>query len=91
MVQTDADHITSYSSFRVVSVPIKNGTERRQFNRPICPKEGRGEYAFFKRVPSAKPIFKCPQCKTAKRGGGGGSNACMRLHPIPKGGGEGIR
>lgn len=72
--------------------PIKNESERRQFIRPICPKEGRGEYAFFTRVPSAKPIFKSPQCnKTAKRGGGGGGNGCTRLHPIPEGGGEGMR
>ena len=39
----------------------KNGLERRQFNCPLCPKEGRGKQVFFKKVPKDKPIVKCPK------------------------------
>lgn len=53
--------------------------ERRQFNCPVCPKEGRGKHVFFKRVPEMKPICKCPKCKKIKQGD------CERLYPIPKG------
>jgi len=57
----------------------KNALERRQFNCPLCPEEGRGKNVFFKRVPVDKPIVKCPQCKKVKQGD------CDRLYPIPKG------
>ena len=60
-------------------VMIKNELERRQFNCPLCPKEGRGKHVFFKQVPADKPIVKCPKCKKAKRGD------CERLYPIPVG------
>ena len=53
--------------------------ERRQFNCPVCPKEGRGKQCFFKRVPQMKPICKCPKCKKIKQ------DDCERLYPIPKG------
>lgn len=42
----------------------KNGLERRQFNCPLCPKEGRGKQVFFKKVPKDKPIVKCPKVCT---------------------------
>mmetsp|Transcript_26057 Transcript_26057/g.62563 ORF Transcript_26057/g.62563 Transcript_26057/m.62563 type:complete len:497 (-) Transcript_26057:222-1712(-) len=62
------------------TIKAKNGkVERRQFNCPLCPQEGRGKNAFFKRVPTDKPICKCPKCKKVKRGD------CERLYPIPKG------
>lgn len=57
----------------------RGGVERRQFNCPICPTEGRGKNVFFKNVPVDKPIVKCPKCKKAKSG------KCDRLYPIPKG------
>mmetsp|Transcript_23211 Transcript_23211/g.38427 ORF Transcript_23211/g.38427 Transcript_23211/m.38427 type:complete len:464 (+) Transcript_23211:59-1450(+) len=57
---------------------IKNDMVRRQFNCPDCPRHGRGEFVFFKKVPALKPIVKCPQCKKASRG------KCKRLYPIPK-------
>ena len=53
--------------------------ERRQFNCPECPKHGRPRFVFFKKVPVAKPICKCPNCKRVTRGN------CKRLYPIPKG------
>ena len=62
--------------------PIKatnNGMERRQFNCPLCPREGRGKQVFFKKVPVNKPIVKCPKCKSANQG------ECERLYPIPRG------
>ncbi len=52
--------------------------ERRQFNCPECPKQGRGKHVFFKRVPMYKPVVKCPKCKRVKGG------KCMRLYPVPK-------
>lgn len=55
------------------------GVERRQFNCPICPTEGRGKHVFFKNVPVNKPICKCPKCKKIKSGD------CERLYPIPRG------
>ena len=66
---------------RVTGVKIKDenkSLERRQFNCPTCPKEGRGKHVFFKRVPKMKPICKCPKCKKIK-------DDCERLYPIPKG------
>lgn len=63
-----------------VKIKIENKTlERRQFNCPICPREGRGKQVFFKRVPQMKPICKCPKCKKIKQ------DDCERLYPIPKG------
>lgn len=56
-----------------------NGMERRQFNCPLCPMEGRGKNVFFKKVPVSKPIVKCNKCKAAKLGN------CERLYPIPRG------
>ena len=56
----------------------KNNMTRRQFNCPECPKHGRGSFIFFKKVPSYKPICKCPQCKKVTRGN------CKRLYPVPK-------
>jgi hypothetical protein len=53
--------------------------ERRQFNCPVCPQEGRGAYLFFKKVPAMKPLVKCPKCKGASQG------RCKRLYPVPKG------
>ena len=53
--------------------------ERRQFNCPLCPQEGRGKNAFFKKVPADKPIVKCNKCKRVNGG------ECDRLYPIPKG------
>lgn len=67
------------SSGHHYSAKVKNEMERRQYNCPHCPEEGRGKFVFFKRVPSAKPIVKCPQCKRVKRG------SCERLYPIPRG------
>lgn len=58
---------------------VKNEMERRQYNCPLCPKEGRGKHVFFKRVPMMKPVVKCPKCKRAKEG------ECERLYPIPRG------
>jgi hypothetical protein len=58
---------------------VKTEVERRQFNCPICPEEGRGKQVFFKRVPAEKPIVKCTKCKKAKQ------KHCDRLYPIPKG------
>lgn len=58
---------------------IKNEMERRQFNCPLCPQEGRGKNVFFKKVPVDKPIVKCPKCKKVKQGN------CDRLYPIPRG------
>lgn len=55
-----------------------NRMERRQFNCPKCPKEGRGRSIFFKKVPAYKPVCKCPKCKSATQG------KCDRLYPIPK-------
>ncbi len=52
--------------------------ERRQFNCPECPKQGRGKHVFFKRVPMYKPVVKCPKCKRVKGG------KCNRLYPVPK-------
>lgn len=52
--------------------------ERRQFNCPECPKQGRGKQVFFKKVPMYKPVVKCPKCKRANRG------KCLRLYPVPK-------
>jgi len=63
-----------------LTVKNENKTlERRQFNCPVCPKEGRGKHVFFKRVPEMKPICKCPKCKKIKQ------DDCERLYPIPKG------
>jgi hypothetical protein len=53
--------------------------ERRQFNCPDCPQQGRGAYIFFKKVPAMKPIVKCPKCKRANKRGS------KRLYPVPKG------
>lgn len=53
--------------------------ERRQFNCPLCPQEGRGKTVFFKRVPADRPIVKCNKCKKVNKG------ECERLYPIPKG------
>lgn len=64
------------------SVTIKNENktlERRQFNCPVCPREGRGKHVFFKKVPQMKPICKCPKCKKIKQ------SDVERLYPIPKG------
>ena len=58
---------------------VKNEMERRQFNCPLCPQEGRGKNVFFKKVPVDKPIVKCPKCKKVKQGN------CDRLYPIPRG------
>jgi len=58
---------------------VKKEMERRQFNCPICPEEGRGKNVFFKRVPAEKPIVKCPKCKKVNQ------KDCERLYPIPKG------
>jgi hypothetical protein len=58
---------------------VMNGMERRQYNCPICPMEGRGKQVFFKKVPANKPIVKCFKCKKVKRGD------CNRLYPILKG------
>ena len=45
-----------------VSKKVERGEmERRQFNCPLCPKEGRGKNVFFKKVPKVKPIVKCPK------------------------------
>jgi len=52
--------------------------ERRQFNCPECPKHGRGKFIFFKKVPTFKPLVKCPQCKKVTHG------KCKRIHPISK-------
>lgn len=57
---------------------ITEGLVRRQFNCPDCPRLGRGEFVFFKKVPAHKPIVKCPQCKKKSRG------KCDRLYPVPK-------
>lgn len=72
-------HTDRHSSSGHHSAKVKNEMERRQYNCPQCPEEGRGKFVFFKRVPSAKPIVKCPQCKRVKRG------LCERLYPIPRG------
>ncbi|KAL7532052.1 hypothetical protein ACHAWF_003997 [Thalassiosira exigua] len=71
----DHDRKTSPSSAALV----RNEMERRQFNCPLCPEEGRGKHVFFKRVPADKPVVKCPKCKRVNRGD------CERLYPIPKG------
>eukprot|EP00934_Nitzschia_sp_Nitz4_P007734 Nitzschia sp. Nitz4//scaffold187_size43274//27258//28847//NITZ4_007338-RA/size43274-snap-gene-0.56-mRNA-1//1//CDS//3329539822//7724//frame0 len=60
------------------NVSLRDDMERRQFNCPECPQNGRGEFVFFKKVPVHKPIVKCPQCKRANNGN------CKRLHPVPK-------
>ena len=57
----------------------KKNLERRQFNCPTCPQEGRGKNVFFKKVPADKPIVKCYKCKKVYGGD------CDRLYPIPKG------
>lgn len=57
----------------------KKSTERRLFNCPKCPQEGRGKTVFFKKVPADKPIVKCSKCKKVNGGD------CERLYPIPKG------
>ncbi|KAL9190379.1 hypothetical protein ACHAXT_007590 [Thalassiosira profunda] len=57
----------------------KQRMERRQYNCPLCPTEGRGKNVFFKKVPSHKPIVKCPKCKRSRQG------KCDRLYPIPRG------
>jgi hypothetical protein len=57
----------------------KQRMERRQFNCPLCPQEGRGKTVFFKNVPADRPIVKCSKCKKVKNGD------CDRLYPIPKG------
>jgi hypothetical protein len=62
----------------IVAGGTKEKLVRRQFNCPDCPNHGRGDYTFFKKVPTLKPIVKCPQCKKASRG------QCKRLYPIPK-------
>jgi len=63
-----------------VKIKAENKTlERRQFNCPVCPREGRGKHVFFKRVPQMKPICKCPKCKKIKQ------DECERLYPIPSG------
>lgn len=54
---------------------------RCQFNCPVCPTQGRGQFIFFKKVPAMKPVVKCPRCKAAKRG----SKDCARLYPVLKG------
>jgi hypothetical protein len=72
-------HTDRHSSSGHPRAKVKNEMERRQYNCPHCPEEGRGKFVFFKRVPSAKPIVKCPQCKRVKR------SACERLYPIPRG------
>lgn len=64
---------------RGITTRVKNEIERRQFNCPVCPEEGRGKNVFFKKVPADKPIVKCPKCKKAKQ------SDCERLYPIPKG------
>lgn len=70
---------SSKSSKSKGALKVKNEMERRQFNCPLCPEEGRGKNVFFKRVPSNKPMCKCPKCKKVKQGD------CERLYPIPKG------
>jgi hypothetical protein len=57
----------------------KQTMERRQFNCPLCPQQGRGKNVFFKRVPADRPIVKCYKCKKVKDGD------CDRLYPIPRG------
>jgi len=64
---------------RQLTAKIKHQLERRQFNCPVCPEEGRGKQVFFKKVPEDKPIVKCPKCKKAKQ------SDCDRLYPIRKG------
>ena len=60
--------------------------ERRQFSCPICPKHNRGPHIFYKKVPSHKPIIKCPKCKAATKTNRRNSNTNLRrLYPIPKG------
>ena len=41
----------------------QDGMERRQFNCPECPKQGRRPHVFYKQVPKYKPIVKCTICK----------------------------
>ena len=57
---------------------IRDGLERRQFNCPRCPKEGRVAHVFFKKVPKYKPMVKCPKCKRATRG------KCRRILAVPR-------
>ena len=60
--------------------------ESRQFSCPICPEHNRGPHIFYKKVPSHKPIIKCPKCKAANKNNRPGSNDNLRrLYPIPKG------
>mmetsp|Transcript_34504 Transcript_34504/g.62079 ORF Transcript_34504/g.62079 Transcript_34504/m.62079 type:complete len:466 (+) Transcript_34504:157-1554(+) len=61
------------------TLKVKSEMERRQFNCPLCPEEGRGKHVFFKKVPADKPIVKCPRCKKVSQ------SDCERLYPIPKG------
>ncbi|KAL7541108.1 hypothetical protein ACHAXR_010630 [Thalassiosira sp. AJA248-18] len=72
-------HDTKQSSSKNNKAIANNNLERRQFNCPLCPEEGRGKHVFFKRVPADKPIVKCPKCKKAKQ------SDCERLYPIPRG------
>ena len=57
---------------------VRDDLERRQFNCPRCPKEGRGAHVFFKKVPKYKPMVKCPRCKRATRG------KCRRILAVPR-------
>lgn len=57
---------------------VRDDLERRQFNCPRCPKEGRGPHVFFKKVPKYKPMVKCPRCKRATRG------KCRRILAVPR-------
>jgi len=61
---------------------IHQTTERRQFSCPICPKQNRGPNIFFKKVPTLKPIVKCPKCKLANKTT---NRNLRRLYPIAKG------
>lgn len=72
-------HNKQSNSNKKNQIKVKNEMERRQFNCPLCPEEGRGKHVFFKKVPVMKPIVKCSKCKKVKQGD------CERLYPIPRG------
>lgn len=74
-----ADTLKQHNRLTEVEIKAENKLERRQFNCPVCPKEGRGKHVFFKKVPQMKPICKCPKCKKVKQ------DDCERLYPIPRG------
>jgi hypothetical protein len=78
LLTLDLIQMHNNSANNIHSKQITDDTERRQFSCPDCPKYGRGDYVFFKKVPTYKPVVKCPQCKKASRG------KCKRLYPIPK-------